>query len=295
MSPIQPQPGLFAVREQEPLPAQPFHRWDLPDGSSWTLFYRTETGYLLRFPGLADFSITADGLQVAAWLVPGASRQTAEHLYLNQVLPLAWSRQYKLVLHASAINIGQTAVAFAGKSGQGKSTLAASFATSGQHFLSDDGLQVLQQGGVWLAQPSHPSIRLWDDSRMVLVPEGAQTAPTLPGTPKARLLADERIPYCNTALPLAAICFLGDGLAPAPCLTRLLPKQALLALAKNCFLLDIEEHEMLQKYFSQLAALARTPFFFLLDYPRDYACLPEVRALICRQMAELTGSGGGQG
>jgi hypothetical protein len=112
----------------------------LPDGALWAQFYRADTGYLLRFPGLADFAST--GLEVTAWPAPGISGQTVEHLYLNQVLPLALSMQGKLVFHASAVEIGDGAIAFMGESGKGKSTLAASFATSGYRFLTDDGLIV---------------------------------------------------------------------------------------------------------------------------------------------------------
>jgi len=39
----------------------PFHRYTFENGTVWTEFYRTTTGYLLRFPGLADFEVSADG------------------------------------------------------------------------------------------------------------------------------------------------------------------------------------------------------------------------------------------
>jgi len=152
--------ALHPAGEPRPIESEPFHRWVFADGTVWTSFYRTGNDYLLRFPDLADFTVSASGLEVAAYPMPGISEQTIEHLYLNQVLPLALSRQFKLVLHASAVEIGNFAVAFLGISGRGKSTLAASFSTSGCRFLTDDGLQLEKGPAGYLIQPSHPSIRL---------------------------------------------------------------------------------------------------------------------------------------
>ena len=42
----------------------------LPDGTRWTEFYRTQTGYLLRFPELADFQVSADGLHASCCPAP---------------------------------------------------------------------------------------------------------------------------------------------------------------------------------------------------------------------------------
>ena len=48
-------------RPQRPIAAEPFHRYVFDDGTVWTEFYRTAEGYLLRFPDLAGFEVTADG------------------------------------------------------------------------------------------------------------------------------------------------------------------------------------------------------------------------------------------
>ena len=65
----------------------PFHEWALQDGTLWPLFFRTAAGYLLRFPDLADFTVSPDGREVSVYPARGVSDQTIEHLYLNQVLP----------------------------------------------------------------------------------------------------------------------------------------------------------------------------------------------------------------
>jgi hypothetical protein len=244
-------------------------------------------GYLLRFPDLADFTISADGLEVTAYPVVGVSEQTIQHLYLNQVLPLALSRQFKLVLHASAVEIGNFAVAFLGVSGRGKSTLAASFSTSGSHFLTDDGLQLEKGEDGYLIQPSHPSIRLWDDSRLALMPDTAQTAPPVDFTPKSRFLADDEVAYCGEARPLRCLYFLGDGDTDTISIEPVSGRDAMIELVKNSFLLDIEAREMLMHHFGQLTELARIPMFFRLDYPRQYEMLPQVRDAVTRHATAL--------
>ena len=269
-------------RVQSPLEGRPFHEWVFEDGTVWTLFCRIPTGYLLRFPDFADFTLSPDGHDAIAIPVPGVSRQTVEHLYLNQVLPLALSRQFKLVLHASAVEIDSFAVAFLAMSGRGKSTLAASFSTAGHRFLTDDGLQLEKRPGGYFIQPSHPSIRLWDDSRQALMPETAQAFPPVDYTPKSRLLADHEIAHCDVARPLRCMYFLGTGDAEAIAIEPVGGRDAMIELVRHSFLLDIEEREMLMHHFAQLTELASVPMFFRLDYPRRYDLLGQVREAIIR-------------
>jgi hypothetical protein len=275
-------------REQLSITGKPFQRWELPNGLLWLLFYRVgDSGYLLRFPGLADFSVSANGQEVASYPAPGASRQTVEHLYLNQVLPLALSRQGNLVLHASAVEIGNVAVAFLGVSGRGKSTLAASFSTSGYRFLTDDGLQLEKGENGYVIQPSHPSIRLWDDSRQALIPDTPHAAPPVDYTPKARVLADNEVAFCDVARPLPCIYFLGDGKVDTVTIAPIGGRDAMVELVRHSFLLDIKEREMLRHHFGELAELAKKPMFFRLDYPRQYEMLPQVRDAVIRHATTL--------
>lgn len=195
------------ARPLAPVHEAPFHQWAFPDGALWTQFFRQGAGYLLRFPDLADFEVSADGASVQGYPAPGVSSPTVEHLYLNQVLPLALSRQGKLVLHGSAVDIGGQGVAFLGESGRGKSTLAASFATEGTRFLTDDGLLLEWAGEQCLIIPSHPSIRLWEDSQSALMHAGTAMAPPVSFTSKARFLAGKGIPFCDESRPLHRVFF----------------------------------------------------------------------------------------
>jgi len=270
------------ARPLAPVPEVPFHQWAFPDGTLWTQFFRQGAGYLLRFPDLADFEVSADGARVQGFPAPGVTSATVEHLYLNQVLPLALSRQGKLMLHGSAVDIGGQGVAFLGESGRGKSTLAASFATEGTRFLTDDGLLLEWVGEQCLIIPSHPSIRLWQDSENALMNPDAATAPAVSFTSKSRFLAGQGIPFCDEARPLRRVFFLGDGESETPTIEALRPAEALIELVKHSFLLDIEARDMLVRHFDDLTRLADLPIYFRLDYPRDYEALGAVREAIVR-------------
>jgi hypothetical protein len=252
----------------------------------WTQFFRRGADFLLRFPDLADFEVSADGRVVQGWPLPGVTQPTLEHLYLNQVLPLALSRQGKLVLHGSAVDIAGHGVAFLGESGRGKSTLAASFAIEGMRFLTDDGLLVEYDGDRCLIVPSHPSIRLWEDSEEALMTADAARAPDVTFTSKARLLASPSVPFCDESRPLHRVFLLGEGDASVPTIKPMRAADALMGLVKNSFLLDIEATDTLAWHFDELARLAARPIYFELDYPRDYDALPSVRDAIIRHVLE---------
>lgn len=273
-------------RPQAGIAEPPFQIWTTPTGAVWTLFYRQASGYLVRFPALADFGISVDGIQIHGWAAPGISSATLQHLYLNQVLPLALSRQGKLVVHGSAVAVSANALAFIGASGKGKSTLAASFAISGTRFLSDDGLQLEWVNGELTAIPSHPSIRLWEDSREALVNDSNDVAPALEFTSKARLLAGTGLAYCRDARPLGRIYILGPGAAARPVIALAKPSTALTELLRNSFLLDIDVQDMLAQHFDTLSRIASLPIHYHLDFPRRYDVLAQVRTAIIHHSRE---------
>jgi len=253
----------------------------LPDGSLWSQFFRTNAGYMIRFPDLADFQVSADGLYVSCSPAPDVTEATIQHLYLNQVNPLALSIMGKLVFHASAVEVGGYAVAFVGESGRGKSTLAASFAINGFRFLTDDGLLVEAGGNDdYLALPSHPSIRLWQDSQEVLISRETETAQALDFTSKGRFLAGKHIAFCDQPRPLRRVYFLGDGSVEALLFQRMTGTEAIVEWTKHSFLLDVEEKTLMAGQFNQVSKLACQPIYYRLDYPRCFEQLTQVRQAI---------------
>ncbi len=270
---------------QEELSVAPYQEWVLPGGERWLRFFRTETGYLLRFPDLADFELSGAAPAITCRPAPDTTRDTCEHLYLNQVLPLMLSRAGKLVFHASAVEVSGAAAAFLAESGRGKSTLAASFATGGHRFLADDGLVVEAAGTGFTALPSHPSLRLWEDSRQALV-AGAAAAPPVQYTEKARLLSGGELRHCARPRPLRRAYFLGHGRTSAVRIERMGAAEAMMAWVGNSFLLEPKEPAVLAAHFGKVAELANTVPCYRLDYPRRFAELARVRRAVERHLQE---------
>ena len=99
-------------------------------------------------------------------------------------------------------------------------------------------------------------------------------------TPKARLVAGTGIGFCSRERPLKALYLLGETSAREIAITPVKGQALIATLAKNSFLLDMEDKELLTHQFGQLTALARQADFYRLDYPRDYSMLARVREVI---------------
>jgi hypothetical protein len=268
---------ILIAREQAKLLFAPFHQWATEDDLVWCQFYRVGSNYLLRFPDLADFIINSQNSSVQCWPVPDTAAATINQLYLNQLLPLLLSHQGKLVFHASAIEVDGLGIAFVGVSGRGKSTLAASFSSNHYRFLTDDGLLLEKTDDGYQVLPSHPSIRLWDDSQSAVLRPEASSEAALNYTSKLRFPASRDMVFCDNPCPLRRIYFLGDANASEIQFAILSPQEAMVELIKHSFLLDIEDRKMLKTHFNAVSDLASLPIFFKLDYPRDYSELENLR------------------
>jgi hypothetical protein len=277
-------------RGQTPWTIAPFQAWELPDGEPWAEFYRSGDRILVRFPDYADFELSSDGRRVVCAPTPDVSPETIEHLYFNQILPLVLGRLGKLVFHASAVEIGGFAVAFPAPSGRGKSSLAAAFAADGNPFLTDDGLVLEPVEGGYEVQPSHPSLRLWEDSRERLVGPDTGTAAPVSYTAKVRLLAGEELPHCDFPKRLLAAYFLGDRAVTEIMFRPLSAVEGLIEWAKHSFMLDVQDQGLIATHFDRVAALAKAVPCVALDYPRNYDVLPDILHAIRAQVRNASPS-----
>ena len=272
--------SLDLARKQQPVGTRPFHQFVFDDGTVWTEFYRSKDGYILRFPGLADFDLALDGTAATGHPVPGTDEATVEHLYVNQVVPLALSRQGQPTFHASVVTVQDGAMAFLGRTGLGKSTLAASFALAGAAFLTDDALVIEESDEAIRALPSHPSLRLWEDSVEALVNDPELACSHVSFSTKTRLLAGGELSHVDSALPLLAAFVLDRKDIDDVAITPLHGSDRQMAWVQNSFLLDIEDQDLLAQHFDWTHRISGRVPTFALDYPRDYGMLPLVRQAI---------------
>lgn len=167
------------------------HHWHAPSGDISISLARTSKGYLLRFPSLADFIIDEAICRISAWPAPETDEDTLRHLLLDQVLPRVLAHQGRLVLHASAVCVDGQALAFAGETGQGKSTLAASLHLSGYPLLTDDGLLIRIEDTCIKAIPSYQGLRLLPQSIEALFKEPSHCTTMASYSEKSRIILSE--------------------------------------------------------------------------------------------------------
>jgi hypothetical protein len=244
------------------------------------------------FPGAALFLTSEDACRVQAYPLAEACAEVVAHFFLNQALPLALSLQPgALVLHAGAALVPDVgAVAFAGDTGAGKSTLSAAFGLAGRAILSDDGLLLKEHAnGRLAAHPSFPSVRLCADMADALPSLGnVEETAAGPRRLKRRVaLGSEsgQLPFAEKSAPLAALCFLETEASEEITLKPVPPREAFMKVQERVFRLD-ERPEKLRAEFDLLGRFAESVPCFALRYPRDPALLPRVVDAIEKQARE---------
>ncbi|MEZ5584296.1 MAG: hypothetical protein R3F37_17485 [Candidatus Competibacteraceae bacterium] len=269
-------------------PDQWFHSWKPPgyDADDWLKFANTTDGYLLRFPGHADFFISSEGTEIQCHPLPSTPLETLRHLLLDQVLPLALSTASELVLHASAVVINRQAIGILGVTGHGKSTLAASFANAGYPLVTDDCLLLREDKHHWRAFPYYSGVRLWPDNVAGLFADAVSGVTVAHYTSKQRV-SGMPVPFASDSQPLRQLFFLGpaetaeDQISIKPLSYR----EAFIELVKMNFLLDIQQKTLLKRQFNTIDQLLMGVACFELNYPRDYHWLPAVRTAILEHVA----------
>lgn len=283
---------LAAAAPADHQPQQWFHEWREEDGVSWLLFGHRPGGYLLRFPDLADFSVSSDGGAIECVPLPGVPLETIRHLLLDQVVPLVCSRRGRLALHASAVATPAGALAFVGTTGQGKSTLAASLVLRGFPLLTDDCLVLDLRAGQLYGTPSYPGVRLWDDSLATLFAGKLDAKHVAHYTTKRRVaVGADPASFHNAPIPILRIYFLatpeGGADENAVRVTLIPPSLALVDLVRFSFKLDITDQALLREEFQLLSKIVTMPLLYRLTFPHDYAWLTQAQSAVLAPLGDL--------
>ncbi len=251
-----------------------------PDAATWFHYDRLADGSdYLRWTGLFEFLVSAEGRQIACRALNGASQETFQTYLLGQVLSFALVKQGIEPLHATVVEVNGQAAAFLGDCGYGKSSLGAAFLQAGHSLLTDDLLVVKEDGGLFAAQPGPPRIKLFPEIANALLGHLAAGTPMNPETPK--LVIPLPHPLSSRAeAPLRAIYVLRPprSRTRAQRVTiRTLPhRRACLALIANTFNPVIVERARLARQFKWTSRLTANIPVKSLSYPHDLAFLPEV-------------------
>lgn len=119
--------------------------------------------FRLSVSGVGRYQVQ-DGSRITVDPVEGSKDEDIQLYLCGSVFGALWHQRGVLALHASAVLVDGGCLLFAGRSGAGKSTIAAAFERAGYSLVSDDVSVIDQDGsliGVW---PAHPRLKLAPDS-----------------------------------------------------------------------------------------------------------------------------------
>jgi hypothetical protein len=255
--------------------AQWFECSRLGDGSTY-----------LRWSRLFEFLVAPDGHTIEYRPLEQATRHALTTYLLGQVLSFSLLSFGYEPLHATAVVVDGSAVAFLGDCGDGKSTLGAAFVARGFPLLTDDVLALKSDGRRFLACAGPARLKLFPSvARSVLGRAG--TRRLNPGTHKLVLPMSNHHAASET-VPLEALYVLcgpaRSRRAMRVTLTPLTGQRAFLEVIRSTFNLIQVDKPRLENQFGMAADLVNAVPVTRLTYPRTLSRLDEVcQAIVERQ------------
>jgi len=224
--------------------------WKINDGQFLRLEY---------FDG-SHFWLDREGTQIwATWPATLTLEDAATYL-LGPVLGLLLRLRGVTCLHASAVSLGDSAVAFAGSEGAGKSTTAAALAQQGCPVISDDVVALTEANGIFYVYPAYPYLCLWPESTEMIY-GAADALPRLSENDEKQCLSlnKRNLRFEDRLLPLKAIYMLGERRShAAPKIEAISAQQSILALVTNTFATIVLDGPMRAREFETLGRLIPT-------------------------------------
>jgi hypothetical protein len=257
---------VLTVGERRPVPAAEPAGVRLAEvvdeaGTRYFSFARHADGsYVLRSYRIGDFEVSADLSKVVMHLDPSADPGFASVLATGSLLAFLIIMRGAPLLHASAVEIEGRALAFAGFSGMGKSTMATIMCAAGATLITDDTLRLDLEGGEvrCLLGATETRLRPSSGELTTAVATGAGHRRTSDNRDALRVAAAQ-----TERLPLAAIVI------PQPVkhtdevvVERLRGVDALLMLSRFPRIVGWEEPTLLQRQFEFVADIVeRVPVY----------------------------------
>ena len=216
--------------------------------------FRLDEGRYYRFcyADRTEFVVDRDGSEIwAEWCAPLTLEDTATYL-LGPVMGFVMLLRGVVCLHASAIAIGNEAIALVGAGGSGKSTTAAAFAERGYSVLAEDVVTIDDLFDRFLVRPGYPCIRLWPAAVKALYGSETHLPKLTPNWDKCYLDLTEQ--FHGEPLPLAAIYQLGERRhdVRAPFVETLDQAEGLMSLIANTYATKLMDKQMRAREFELL-------------------------------------------
>lgn len=247
--------------------------------------------FLFSYGDGARFMVDRVGREIWADWPRDYTLEDAATYLVGPVIGLVLRLRGMLPLHASAVAIGDRAIALMGAAGAGKSTTAAGFATLGYAVLADDLAALREVDRNFLVQSGYPRVNLWLDSAQALFGSEKPLPNISPSWDKRFVpLGDEKMQFEQRELPLGSIYILGDRDAKLsePAIEPLDGPSALVKLAANTYVNYLLDAEMRQHEFGVLSRLLGDIPVHLVRPPANPAHLRSMCEAIATDARKLT-------
>jgi hypothetical protein len=278
------------VMRQAPTPVH----LDNPDISrpSWEA---GQDQYLMRAPGVARFLLSG-GREIIFETEPGTPPTDCAAYLLGSIFGALLHQRRLIVMHASAVQADGKAVMFCGRSGLGKSTLAAALSQRGWPLLGDDVSAIAFDGeGLPCLQADTRQLKLTAESIAALDLGARRGAAILRRATKYFVEPLESVD--SGACPLGAVYVLAfDPQAAAARIDRLNAAEALRGLRGDAYRPAIVRRTgQTQRYFEAAAMIAsKVPVCRLTRGPHLIA-LPQLADLVQAHWRDLASTQGSNG
>ena len=213
---------------------------------------------LLAWKDVGKLAIRA-GKQIVVEANDDADAAMLRRFVVGPALAALLVQRGLLVLHASAVAVGDGAVAFLGMAGQGKSTMASAMYEHGHAVVSDDVVPVLRDGDRCVTLPGFPQLKLW------------QGEPRPGGEKNYRERARG---FGELPLELDRIYVLAEGDEPSS--ERLHPREAIVELLRHTWCARSMRELTARSNLAQSTSVAATVPIHRLVRPRTLDRLPDV-------------------
>nr|UXE46008.1 hypothetical protein Hi04_10k_c554_00007 [uncultured bacterium] len=241
----------------------------------------------LRWAGLFEFLISADGRRVEYRKLRGATLESFSTYLLGQILSFSLIARGAEPLHGTVVALDGRAVGFLGGCGQGKSTLGAAMLQCGGRLVTDDLVALTLGGGSYLVQPGPARIKLFPAVARALIGHKEAAARLNSGTRKLILpLAGSEV--MSRPVPLAALYVLSRSRESRKVsIQSLPPSDRLLEIVAGSFNSMVLERERLKRQFEFAAQLSARVPIKRLRYPSRLASLPAVCEAVAADLRAL--------
>jgi hypothetical protein len=233
---------------------------------------------------VGKFSVR-NGKEITVDPWPVVEHKIIRLLLLGTVLGALLQQRKSVVLHAGAVGLNGSSIAFLGDKGTGKSSMVAAFIAKGYHILADD-LVAIQSGGKGklITFPAFPQLKLWPDTLSFMGDDLEKWHRLHPDVEKRVRLIDDV--FQTAPVLLKGIYVLKEG---ATLEIQSIPRrEAFIELLRHLYFAKyLKVPDFISTYFDKVAFITKNISVHRLIRPKSLSLLPEAVELVHEHNLQL--------